>query len=364
MEKKRLHQALLVLALAAVQIGCGGDSSESAKHTPTASEGGVLQVSARSEDSLTDAEARTLESLRKVDDHPLFVMKVSHDYQIATREELQRQTAHVAPTREQQFACSLFAAFDGPDGSLYGRNFDWFEHPALLLFTNPEDGYASVSMVDISYLGYANDELEKLESMDGRIDLLQAPQIPFDGMNEHGLVVGMAAVPATKAPVDDSLPTLASVTMIRVMLDKAKTVDEALAVFDDYNVDFVGGPNIHYLIADRSGKSALVELKDGNKHIYRNDDPWHVATNFYLTGVEGSPHRQCARYANLDERLNKANGAFTVDSAMDALKDVAQETTRWSVIYGIDSGEASLVLSRRFDDRYSISLGEQEIDSQ
>ena len=35
---------------------------------------------------------------------------------------------------------------------VYGRNFDWQYSPALLLFTNPPDGYASVSMVDIEYL--------------------------------------------------------------------------------------------------------------------------------------------------------------------------------------------------------------------
>ena len=40
---------------------------------------------------------------------------------------------------------------------LLGRNFDWYEHPALILFTDPPDGYASVSMVDISYLGVKGD---------------------------------------------------------------------------------------------------------------------------------------------------------------------------------------------------------------
>ena len=35
----------------------------------------------------------------------------------------------------------------------YGRNFDWEFSPALLLFTDPPDGYASVSMVDLTFLG-------------------------------------------------------------------------------------------------------------------------------------------------------------------------------------------------------------------
>ena len=51
------------------------------------------------------------------------------------------------------WACSLFAALGDVDNMLYGRNFDWDYSPAVLLFTDPPDGYASVSMVDIAYLG-------------------------------------------------------------------------------------------------------------------------------------------------------------------------------------------------------------------
>jgi penicillin V acylase-like amidase (Ntn superfamily) len=31
---------------------------------------------------------------------------------------------------------------------------------------------------------------------------LQAPYLPFDGMNEHGLAIGMAAVPESTMPHD------------------------------------------------------------------------------------------------------------------------------------------------------------------
>ena len=43
-----------------------------------------------------------------------------------------------------------------PDDRLFGRNFDWRYSPALLLFTDrpAAGGYASVSMVDIAYLGF------------------------------------------------------------------------------------------------------------------------------------------------------------------------------------------------------------------
>jgi hypothetical protein len=37
---------------------------------------------------------------------------------------------------------------------LFGRNFDYYYSPALLLFTRPPAGYASVSMVDLAVVGF------------------------------------------------------------------------------------------------------------------------------------------------------------------------------------------------------------------
>ncbi len=44
------------------------------------------------------------------------------------------------------------------EGELLGRNFDWNDHRSLLLFTDPPRRYASVSLVDISYLGYSKND--------------------------------------------------------------------------------------------------------------------------------------------------------------------------------------------------------------
>jgi hypothetical protein len=56
------------------------------------------------------------------------------------------------------WACTCFSARNEHGSQLLGRNFDWENHPALLLFTDPPGRYASVSMVDISYLGYSKSE--------------------------------------------------------------------------------------------------------------------------------------------------------------------------------------------------------------
>ena len=106
------------------------------------------------------------------------------------------------PTPEP-FGCSLFVAAGDPNRPLFGRNFDWDGHPALLLRTSPPDGYASVSMVDISYLGVGPDPT-------GDRRLLDAPLLPFDGMNERGLTVGLAADDSGSVRPDPAKPTVAA----------------------------------------------------------------------------------------------------------------------------------------------------------
>jgi penicillin V acylase-like amidase (Ntn superfamily) len=58
---------------------------------------------------------------------------------------------------------------------------------------------------------------------------------------------------------DANKETIGSLGVIRQMLDHARTADEAVNIMKSYNIDFDGGPFIHYLIADATGKSILGE---------------------------------------------------------------------------------------------------------
>ncbi len=183
------------------------------------------------------------------------------------------------------WSCSLFAALGDPSSRLYGRNFDWEDSPAMLLFTDPPNGYASVSMVDIAYLLSDVSDVACLQArpLPTASELLRAPHLPFDGMNEQGLAVGMAAVPAGAAPLDPALPTVDDLELMRWMLDRASTVDEAVGVLRRANVAWGNGPPIHYLIADATGQAALVEYVQGEMVVLPNEEPWHLATNFFVS---------------------------------------------------------------------------------
>jgi len=306
-------------------------------------------------------ELATLASLQQVDSYPLYVMhyQAGYDLGASVLEGVGRfvDADRIGPV--PSWACSLFAALGDEETRLYGRNFDWRFSPALLLYTDPPDGYASVSMVDIEYLGFGRDSLPRLTelSLEELRGLLGAPHIPFDGMNDQGLSVGMAAVPSGGMRPDPDKETVDSLGVIREMLDHASNVDEAVAILQSYNIDMGVGPPLHYLIADRSGRSILAEFYQGEMVPTPGEEPWQQATNFLLASISGFVEGQCWRYDAIGRALSAAAGEISNQEAMDLLASVAVDGTQWSVVYGLSTGEIDVVMGRQYDNPHAFQLG-------
>jgi hypothetical protein len=307
----------------------------------------------------------SLNSLEQVDDYPLYAMHYYGAYdKAASTAQLLQQVKSKPPSRlarsfdQPAWSCSLFAALSEPDHQLFGRNFDWQFSPALLLFTNPPDGYASVSMVDIAYLGFRGSEAGTLTDLSllDRSPLLQAPFLPFDGMNEHGLVLGMAAVPPGGMRPDPNKETIGSLMVMRELLDHARDVDEAVAILDSYNIDMGGGPPIHYLVADPSGRAVLVEFYQGEMAVIPNQAPWHLATNFLRISAGASPQGRCWRYDTIQQRLAELDGRINRQEAMNLLAEVSQASTQWSIVYEMSSGRINVTMGRDYEDSHAFHL--------
>jgi len=214
----------------------------------------------------TQAQIATLNSLQQVDDFPLYTMHYYADYgNLSLQIENLRAHSSITPN----WGCTLFTALGDPQTKLFGRNFDWQYSPALLLFTHPPNGYDSVSLVDIAYLGYDGERAQGMADLplSGREALLQTPWWTFDGMNERGLAIGMAAVSPGGMQPDPNKETRDSLSVMREILDLAETVDQAVGILSRHNIDFGGGPPLHYLIADANGQSALVEFQDSEMRV-------------------------------------------------------------------------------------------------
>ena len=333
MKKRWPFSFLTVLLLLTQGIACDSQSTDSA-----------------------DGWARSLESLRQVDDFPLYVMDYYGDYSILADSPVASRSGwemSIPPRSLSTWGCTCFSALNDGGDAILGRNFDWYDHPALLLFADPPDRYASVSMVDLSYLGYAKED-SPLQQPDG---LRNIPYFPFDGMNEHGLSVGIMAVSEAQPPFDPEKHTIGSLHVIRIILDCARNVDEAITVFRDYNIDFTGGPPLHYMIMDASRESAVIELLDNKIMVLRNDSPWQVATNFLLTGLSEEERRaSCPRYLRAYDALAEKNGHVSIQKAMMILEDVSQSNTIWSVVYNAETHHFHVAMGKMYSQLHEFEL--------
>lgn len=324
----RSRTAALLSALALVLSACSG-ATAAPPPAPAAKKEAVLR---QSQDEIT----RTAGSLRKLDDLPLYEMTYHGGYDAEaplTDAELARKA--------DGWACSLFHR-----KGEFGRNFDWHPNPAMIVHADPPDGYSSLSVVDVAYL-LDREGPPDLASPADRRRLAHAVIAPFDGVNEKGLAVGMAAVPTATLPATlPGRPVVSGERIIRLMLDRAATVDEAIALMRTYNVDFTGGPQIHYLIADRSGKSAVVEYTAGKLNVIED----HLLTNFTMTGSSKERRLDDTRYRTL------AEGVGTSADGITLLSRVAQGHTRWSVVYNLDDGSAKLVTRKRWTQVHTVGL--------
>jgi hypothetical protein len=317
------------------------------------------------EDGLSGEEIATLSSLEQVDGYPLYTMHYygAYNQRVSSARGVKWLASANRPNSNltalpSAWACALFAALGDADNMFYGRNFDWQYSPAVLLFTDPPDGYASVSMVDIAYLGFGGTRVGTLTDLPliERRALLDTPIMPFDGMNEHGLVVGMAAVPGSEMPYDRDKETIDSLMVIRKMLDHARDVDEALAILQSYNIRWGGGPPLHYLIADSPGHTVLVEFYEGEMVMIPNETSWHLATNHLRAIANETGPSGCWRYDKLYQRLTEAEGQLTTQDAIDLLAEVSQEGTQWSVAYGMSTGDVNVTMGRQYDNLHTFHL--------
>ncbi|MBI9043598.1 MAG: linear amide C-N hydrolase [Anaerolineaceae bacterium] len=298
-------------------------------------------------------------SLKKVDDFPLYQMKIYGDYGFDDFLKSGMDSSDISisnlPHNSTNFACTVFAALGEKQNPKLGRNFDWHTHPALILFSDPPDGYASVSMVDISYLGYDIDD-QKIPLIE-RKNLLEAVYMPFDGMNEVGLGVGMNAVSEMSGSYNPQKITLSSLNIMRLILDHAKTVEEAIALIEQYNIEPQSEPPLHYLVADSSGDAAVIEFLNGEMKIVRSEQPWLISTNFIMANSNPDSYKsKCNRFRIAADELEALQGSATQKQAQEILYTTAQSNTIWSSLYDLKSGEILFYMSHNFDTPYHFQL--------
>lgn len=247
---------------------------------------------------------------------------------------------------QESFGCSTISVKSEDGGFLFGRNFDWNSCDAMVVASYPENGYASISTVNMDFVSQGSGgRIMGMEPGMEQVKVLAALYAPLDGMNEKGLAVSVNMIQdGDDISQDSDKADITTTTAVRLLLDKAANVDEALALLTQYDMHASMGMMVHFALADNTGRSVAVEYI-GNEMIV-TDTP--VVTNFYL--AEGEKHgigtkQSHERYEILMSFLDES-GEMDTAGVRDALDCVSKdnfgefESTQWSIVFNQTGGQA------------------------
>lgn len=256
------------------------------------------------------------------------------------------------------FGCSTLSVENRNGGYLFGRNFDWNACNGLIVSARPENGYASVSTVNMDFLRAGGLDLSQLPDQMQAIVSLYAP---LDGMNERGLAVSVNMIQdSVSISQDTEKPDITTTTAVRLLLDRAADVEEALELLGRYDFHSSMGMMVHLALADAGGRSVTVEYLDNEMVV--TETP--VVTNFYLAPGEKQgigTAQSHTRYEILVQALEE-HGEMTEAEVRDALDSVSKdnfgefESTEWSIVMNQETKELIYYHRENYETAYMVSV--------
>lgn len=291
-----------------------------------------------------------------------------------------------------EIGCASFTAGLEDGDKIFARNYDFSKTNTMIVRTNGgKNRYKTISVTDLQFLGIDPDK--GINGMMDKITSIAAAYTPLDGINEMGLAVGIYMTYQGEKTVatnqNTAKPDITSTTMLRLMLDYAKNIDEAIEIAKYFDLHDSANTSYHYMVADASGRSAILEWvgesdildNDGAKRelkvIYNDDDSnigvregkasFQWITNFIVLPdyyESDSKKPGLDRYDEIYNRLNESNGILgSENDAMEILKAVGRRSwnnddnngcTVHSVIYNLTERKMLFVSNENFNDPSAI----------
>lgn len=257
------------------------------------------------------------------------------------------------------FGCSTISVKNSGEGYLFGRNFDWMACDAMIVAAYPENGYSSISTVNMDFVRSGASIMSALLPDD--VLMLAALYAPLDGMNEAGLCIAVNMIQdGSTIEQNTEKPDITTTTAIRLVLDQASTVEEALTLLGQYDLHASMGYMVHFAIADAQGNSVAVEYIENEMNVVETS----VLTNFYLSEGEKQgigTAQSHTRFETLERLLEQASemDVLQVRTALDSVsKDNygSHESTEWSIIFEQDALTAHYYHRENYESGYVVRL--------
>lgn len=258
--------------------------------------------------------------------------------------------------KENVFGCSTISVKSSDGDSLFGRNFDWSYCNALIVQSQPDNEYASISTVNMDFISGIN-----LQQLPDNLQAMIALYAPLDGMNEKGLVISANMI-QDKDTIDQNTdkPDLTTTTAIRLLLNRAGSVEEAVSLLEQYDLHASKGYIVHFAIADATGNSVVVEYVD-NKMVVINTP---IVTNFYLAegAKNGVGTSQSHTRFDILAHLLEQSPQMQMEDVREALSSVSKRnfgefaSTEWSIVFNQSSGEVHYYHRENYENDYKFHV--------
>lgn len=258
---------------------------------------------------------------------------------------------------EDIFGCSTTSVKSPAGDRLFGRNFDWYHCNALIVQSKPASGYASIATVDTDFIRGVN-----FGQLPDSLQAIIALYAPLDGMNEKGFAVSVNMI-EDNATIEQNTgkPDLTTTTAIRLLLNQAENVKEAVSLLKQYDLHASMGYMVHFAMADADGNSVVVEYINNQMVITKTP----VVTNFYLAEGEkngiGSSQSH-TRFQILTELLEQSP-EMNKEDVRDALNSVSKhnfrdsESTEWSIVFNQSTGKVQYYHRENYENVYTFTVG-------
>lgn len=256
------------------------------------------------------------------------------------------------------FGCSTLSVQRRDGGYFFGRNFDWNTCSALIVSSRPAQGYASISTVNLDFIKAGGVDISGLPDSVQAIIALYAP---LDGMNEKGLAVSVNMIQDSDTIEQNTdKPDITTTTAIRLLLNRAADVEEAIFLLEQYDMHASMGMMVHFAIADADGRSVAVEYVNNEMTVTDTQ----IVTNFYIAQGEKygiGTSQSHLRYDILHEALY-AEGVMNAEEVRNALDSVSKdnfgefESTEWSIVMNQETKEMTYYHRENYDTGYTFRI--------
>lgn len=241
-------------------------------------------------------------------------------------------------------ACSVLdVRATDTDGWAVGRNMDWGIGVAGLLYRlEPAGGHKSLNVAGVP----SNSKNGTPTAGELRAAAACAPWLVMDGVNDAGLFAACLQVDRYTAP--GSGTPVAQMSLVRILLDKAGSVDEAVSLVQGLDPAEFGGTwsaqgAMHWIVCDNTGDAAVIEMDAGRQITRRQTtDTCMCVTNIM---VHDGACKNDARWKKLTQAVTNAGGRLsTVQLAalMLTTPSTTAKNLQWTSGYNLATGKATI----------------------